>query len=71
MNSQNQQQSSRNRGDENGLTRRRMLQTLGTGAMAATVGSALSGRQSLGADGPVVGSEAVDLPHAVAPCRAV
>ena len=67
MNSQNQQQSSWNRGVENGLTRRRMLQALGTGAMAATVGSALNGRQSLGADGPVVGSEAVDLPHAVAP----
>ena len=48
MDSQNQQQSSWNGGDENGLTRRRMSQALGTGAMAATVGSALNGRQAQG-----------------------
>jgi uncharacterized protein len=47
----NIERSDRKRADETGVTRRHMLQTLGTGVAAATVGAALGRRHVLGADG--------------------
>src|SRR5689334_1818197 len=65
MNLPNQQQSIWKCANKKGLNRRRMLQSLGTSAMAATVGVALNERLELWANGPVQ-SEVVGLTHAVA-----
>jgi hypothetical protein len=56
MNSEDQQQSNRRQGDEQGLTRRRILQVLGTGAAVATLGAKLRDRSASAAPAAALGA---------------
>lgn len=78
MNSEDQPQSNRQQGDEQGLTRRRILQVLGTAAAGATIEARLRDRSALaaptaapGAPAPVAAPPAALQPVALARSRSV
>ena len=58
MNSEDQQQSNRQQGDEQGLTRRRILQILGTAAAATTLEARVRDRSALAAPTAAPGAPA-------------